>query len=246
MIDPQSDLRLLLDDVQSAAHTDERRRLAGLLSHGLDSLADALRRQVAEVPLSWLAEYLQRRIHVIAWLLDHWDGPAPPHDAVVDGAQAHETLASLERMFADVKGDTDLRARLGWANGPLATGGSQQPFATTIDWPDEFETTLPVRGGLGFFLTEVLSNAMRHGAAGSMPDVTIRCDRVKRELAFRVENERRDERARDGSKYGGLALPTGMARLFGWREFSAGPDGVRFVVTWRAPLTRRDHPGKPD
>jgi len=79
-----------------------------------------------------------------------------------------------------------------------------------------------------------------------MPDVTIRCDRVKRELAFRVENERRDERARDGSKYGGLALPTGMARLFGWREFSAGPDGVRFVVTWRAPLTRRDHPGKPD
>jgi hypothetical protein len=246
LIDPQSDLRLLLDDVQSAAHTDERRRLAGLLSHGLDSLADALRRQVAEVPLSWLAEYLQRRIHVIAWLLDHWDGPAPPHDAVVDGAQAHETLASLERMFADVKGDTDLRARLGWANGPLATGGSQQPFATTIDWPDEFETTLPVRGGLGFFLTEVLSNAMRHGAAGSMPDVTIRCDRVKRELAFRVENERRDERARDGSKYGGLALPTGMARLFGWREFSAGPDGVRFVVTWRAPLTRRDHPGKPD
>jgi hypothetical protein len=27
--------------------------------------------------------------------------------------------------------------------------------------------TLPVRGGLGFFLTEVLSNAMRHGVAGS-------------------------------------------------------------------------------
>ena len=44
-IDPQSDLRLLLDDVRSAAHTDERRRLAGLLSHGLDSLADVLRRR---------------------------------------------------------------------------------------------------------------------------------------------------------------------------------------------------------
>ena len=246
LIDPESDLRLLLDDVQSAAHTDERRRLAGLLSHGLDSLADVLRRRVAEVPLSWLAEYLQRRIHVIAWLLDHWDGPAPPHEAVVDEAQAHETLASLARIFADVKGDTELRARLGWANGPLAAGGTRQPFATTIDWPHEFETTLPVRGGLGFFLTEVLSNAMRHGAAGSMPHVGIRCDRVKRELVFRVENERRDGRARDGSKYGGLALLTGMARLFGWREFSAGPDGSRFVVMWRAPLTRRDQPGKPD
>jgi hypothetical protein len=248
LIDPQSDLRLLIDDVQSAAHTDERRRLAGLLSHGLDSLADVLRRRVAgdRGTLSWLAEYLQRRIHVIAWLLDHWDGPAPPHDAVVDEAQAHETLASLERIFADVKGDPDLRARLGWANGPLATGGSHLPFATTIDWPAEFETTLPVRGGLGFFLTEVLSNAMRHGAAGSMPRVTIQCDRVRRELVFRVENECRDDRARDGSKYGGLALLTGMARLFGWRDFSAGTDGSRFLVTWRASLTRRDQPGKPD
>jgi hypothetical protein len=80
-----------------------------------------------------------------------------------------------------VRSDADLRARLGWANGPLAPGGSRQPFAIAIDWPDEFEMTLPVRGGLGLFLTEVLSNAMRHGAAGSIPDVTIHCDRVKRE-----------------------------------------------------------------
>jgi len=49
LIDPASDLRLLLEDVESAAHTDERRRLAGLLSHGLDSLADVLRRSVAGV-----------------------------------------------------------------------------------------------------------------------------------------------------------------------------------------------------
>ncbi len=253
LIDPQSDLRLLLDDVRSAAHTDERRRLAGLLSHGLDSLADVLRRRVGGVgPASdpgltpWLAEYLQRRIHVIAWLLDHWDGPPPEHDSVVDAAQARETLASLERIFADVRSDTDLRARLGWANGPLASGGSQPSFAISIDWPDEFETTLPVRGGLGFFLTEVLSNAMRHGAAGSVPQVTIQCDRVRRELVFGVDNDRRDDRAREGSKYGGLALLTGMARLFGWRDFAAGADGRRFLVHWRAPLTRRDRPGQPD
>jgi hypothetical protein len=37
-----------------------------------------------------------------------------------------------------------------------------------------------------------------------------------------------------------------MARLFGWREFSAGPNGSCFLVTWRAPLTRRDQPGRPD
>ena len=87
---------------------------------------------------------------------------------------------------------------------------------------------------------------MRHGAAGSIPQVTIQCDRVRRELVFRVDNDRRDGRAREGSKYGGLALLTGMARLFGWRDFAAGPDGSRFLVNWRAPLTRRDRPGQPD
>ena len=102
---------------------------------------------------------------MIAWLLDHWNGSPPPHDSVVDAAQAQETLSSLERIFANVRSDPDLRARLGWANGPLAPGGGGQPFAPAIDWPDEFEMTLPIRGGLGFFLTEVLSNAMRHGAA---------------------------------------------------------------------------------
>ena len=87
---------------------------------------------------------------------------------------------------------------------------------------------------------------MRHGVAGSAPQVTIRCDRVKRELVCAVLNQRRDDRVRAGSNYGGNALLTGMARLFGWREFTAGPDGPGFVVSWRAPLTRRDEPGQPD
>ena len=78
----------------------------------------------------WLAEYLQRRIHVTAWLLDHWDAPPPEHDSVVDAAQAHETLRSLERIFAEVSDDTDLRSRLGWANGPLADRSSASPFTT--------------------------------------------------------------------------------------------------------------------
>ena len=103
-----------------------------------------------------------------------------------------------------------------------------------------------MRGGLGLFLTEVLSNAMRHGAAGSSPHVAVQCDRVRKELIFSVENRRRDDGPRPPSKYGGLSLLSGMARLFGWKDFSAGADGVLFVVSWRAPLTRRDQTGKPD
>jgi len=251
VVDPRSDLRLLLEDVEAAAHTDERRRLAGLLSHGLDALADVLRRSVGrlESPGSvspWLAEYLQRRIHVTGWLLDHWNEPPPPHDSVVDASQVHETLSSLERIFREVRGDSDLRSRLGWTNGPLSGSAGGPPFEGSVDWTDEYETTLPVRGGLGFFLTEVLANAMRHGAAGSVPRVTIRCDRVTKEVHFTIGNDRRDDRALPGSKYGGLALLSGMARLFGWREFAAGPVDGQFVVSWRAPVARRDQPGKPD
>ena len=71
-------------------------------------------------------------------------------------------------------------------------------------------------------------------------------DRVRKELIFSVENRRRDDGPRPPSKYGGLSLLSGMARLFGWKDFSAAADGVLFVVSWRAPLTRRDQPGKPD
>lgn len=252
LVDPKAELRLLLEDVEGAAHADERRRLAGLLSHGVDPLADVLRRTVladrsGDRSAAWLAEYLQRRIHVTSWLLDHWDAAPPPHEAVVDAAQARETLRSLDEIFDVVRRDIDLRARLGWANGPLSQpSGDPSSFVTSVDWPDEYEISLPVRGGLGFFLTEALSNAMRHGAPGTVPQLVVRCDRIRKELAFSVRNESRDPQPRQGSRYGGLALLAGMARLFGWREFTAGPDGHSFVVSWCAPLARRDRPGQPD
>jgi hypothetical protein len=253
LVDPRSDLALLLEDVESDAHRDERKRLAGLLSHGLDALVQVLQRSLpgpgASGPSSlsaWLAEYLERRVHVTAWLLDHWDGEPPTHDAVVDGAQASETLSSLERVFAEARRDPELRSRLGWANGPLSSPSPRPTFSASVDWPAEYEMTLPVRGGLGFFLTEALSNAMRHGAPGSVPGVTVRCDRVRKELEVTIENERRDPRPASRSPYGGISLLEGMARLFGWREFAAGPRGLQYAVSWRAPLTRRDDPGKAD
>jgi PAS domain-containing protein len=254
LVDPRVDLTLLVDDVEAAAHRDERKRLAGLLSHGLDALVQALQRSLAApgpdaAGLStWLAEYLERRIHVTAWLLDHWDQPPPAHDAVVDAAQAVETLASLERVFTAVRHDAHARSRLGWANGPLSAAGHGRDTAivTEIDWPAEFEMTLPIRGGLGFFLTEALSNAMRHGAPGSAPTVSMRCDRVRKELAVTIANRAREAGRDTGSPYGGLSLLTGMARLFGWKEFAAEPRGDTFVVSWRAALTRRDRPGTPD
>jgi hypothetical protein len=252
LVEPSSDLALIVEDVDQDARRDERRRLAGLLSHGLDTLVQVLQRTMAAGPAAspvlgtWLAEYLERRIHVTGWLLDHWDQEPPTHDSVVDAAQAAETLASLERVFGEARNDAELRARLDWANGPLSTQNGAPSFDVTLDWPADYQMTLPVRGGLGFFLTEALSNAMRHGAPGSVPRVVAQCDRVRKELEFIVENARRGELPGSRSSYGGLAILDGMARLFGWREFAASPQGGRFVVSWRAPLTRRDQPGQPD
>ena len=253
LVEPKSDLALVVEEVDQDARRDERRRLAGLLSHGLDTLVQVLQRSMAATSAApmpalttWLAEYLERRIHVTGWLLDHWDREPPTHDSVVDAAQAGETLASLERVFGEARSDAELRARLDWANGPLSADSVAPPFSTTLDWPLDYQMTLPIRGGLGFFLTEALSNAMRHGAPGSVPGLAIRCDRVRKELEFIVENERREGAAAARSTYGGLAILEGMARLFGWRAFAAGPQGSRFVVSWRAPLTRRDQPGQPD
>ena len=251
LIDRESDLGLILEDVEDGAHRDERKRLTGLLSHGLDALVSVLQHSLSSsspAPLSaWLAEYLERRLHVTAWLLDHWDAEPPVHDAVVDEAQAAETLASLDRMLTAVRQNAGLRSRLGWDNGPLAGPSDGPAFSTNVDWPAEFELTLPIRGGLGFFLTEALSNAMRHGAPGTRPSIALRCDRTRRELVCEIANERRrGARVAEGRAYGGLSILTGMARLFGWRDFAAVARDDRFVVAWRAPLTRRDAPGRPD
>ena len=108
------------------------------LDAGLDALVQVLERSLA-VPGSdsaglstWLAEYLERRIHVTAWLLDHWDQAPPTHDAVVDAAQAAETVASLERVFTAVRRDPEVRSRLGWANGPLSEAGHGSDVSRAI------------------------------------------------------------------------------------------------------------------
>ena len=251
VLDRESDLGLILEEVEADAHRDERKRLTGLLSHGLDALVSVLQHSLSTpspAALSaWLAEYLERRLHVTAWLLDHWDAAPPVHDAVVDAGQAAETLASLERVFTEVRSHAGLRSRLGWDNGPLAGPSQGGAFRAAVDWPAEFELTLPIRGGLGFFLTEALSNAMRHGLAGTQPAITLRCDRVRRELVCEIVNDQRlDARVAESRAYGGLSILSGMARLFAWRDFTAGAHDGRFTVSWRAPLTRRDAPGKPD
>ena len=67
LVEPDADLALLRDQIIDETRVDERRRLAGLLSHGVDSLARVLARQHDDGTVrdgefaGWLAGYIERR-----------------------------------------------------------------------------------------------------------------------------------------------------------------------------------------
>jgi hypothetical protein len=197
---------------------------------------------------AWLAEYLERRLTVTAWLLDHWDASGPlARDSVVDGAQARATLARLATVFETARRDRALRARLHWDNGTLAGGAEGPVLEVEIDWPADYVVTCPVRGGFGLFIGELVTNAIRHGRPATRPRVRITCDRVRKELALEIDNAV-DPTAVAGQAdaYGGLSIVRAMARLFEWTERACGPSGETFVAAWSIPASESGARGDAD
>ena len=251
LLEPDADLALLTEDLESGARRDERRRLAGLLSHGVDTLARVLEhalRQPETTPSSrefttWLADYLERRIRVAAWLLDRWDATPPlPPDSVVDRDQVVATMDRWQAILVTVGADRGLRARLHWDNGVLASlRPDGRVFEVNVDWPESLQFTTPVRGAFGLFLGEVIANAVQHGAPATLVDVSVYCDRVRRELVFDVSNSLRvgPSPRPEGDAYGGLAMLRTIARLCEWREFRVEAGTGTFQVTWRVPVSER-------
>jgi hypothetical protein len=264
ILEPEVDLALLTEDLESDTRQDERRKLAGLLSHGVDALirvlAHGLRSTAGTAPaasspelVAWLAGYIDRRLRTTAWLLDHWDAQPPlPPDSSVEAAQGRTTVERLGSIFSLAAGDADLRARLHWDNGVLSERPDPAAPVLTLemDWPEEVWFSCPVRGGFGFFLGEVLINAIRHGRPGSTPAVRIALDRVRRELVFEIENPLPAEAgtaARDRSEsYGGRRILERLARLFEWRDLAFDHRAATYLVTWRVPASERGDPRRAD
>ena len=274
VLDREADLGILAADLAAGAHREERRRLAGLLSHGVDALARVLE-HLLRTPdrvgdrtgdragdkagdkaggqgdagagdprafAAWLSEYLERRLTVTAWLLDHWDAVPPlPREVVIDGAQASAALARLSSVFEAARRDRTLRARLHWDNGTLAGPGDGDVLEVAIDWPAEYVVTCPVRGGFGLFVGELVTNVVRHGRPSTQPRVQISCDRVRKELTLLVENtiDPSPDPTGPGDSYGGLQILRAMARLFEWSEIACGPSGERFIAQWSMPASER-------
>lgn len=252
LVEPEADLALWDRERVRNTRDEERRLLSGLLTHGVDTLARVLshllQRDSAKDTLfvAWLAEYLERRVAATAWLLEHWNAAPPlPPDNAVEAVQARGTIARFTAIFEEVEQDAELRARLHWDNGALSVPG--EPMRIEIDWPESFWFACPLRGGFGFFLGEVLVNAVRHGRPGTRPRLSIALDRVRRELVFEVENERASE-GEPGSrkKYGGLQILERLARLFEWNDLSFVPAEGTFRVSWRVPVSERGAAGAAD
>jgi hypothetical protein len=253
LLDESDDLALMIEDRDASAHRDERRRLAGLLSHGVDTLARVLawgqaggRSKAADAAfLIWLSEYLERRVGVTAWLLDHWDAKPPlPRESVIDAAQARATIERLHDVLIMAAGDRELRQRLHWDNGTLSAPAARL-LDVTLDWPDDVVVTCPVHGGFGLFLSELIANAVKHGAPGTVPSLTVTCDRVRGELVSDITNQVRPGSA-DVSRadaYGGVAILRAMSRLFDWPDLgfdTVCSGGVtRFRASWTMPISTR-------
>jgi PAS domain-containing protein len=260
LVEPEADLALYTAELARATREDERRKLVGLLAHGADTLVRVLAHTLqgemgrdTEAFVAWLAGYLDRRLRTTAWLLDHWEAEPPlPPDSSIEAAQARATLTSLAAVFAVVARDADLRTRLHWDNGVLSLRPDPESpvFTMEIEWPEEYWFACPVRGGFGFFLGEVLINAIRHGRPGSTPNLRVTLDRVRRELAFAVENEvseeARDRSGERGETYGGRRILERLSRLFEWQDLTFERRATTYQVSWRVPASERGDPRRPD
>ena len=250
VLEPETDLALLAEDLVTGAQGEERRKLAGLLSHGVDTLVRVLSRLAGRGEadfVAWLAGYVDRRVHVTAWLFDHWDAEPPlPPASSIEAGQARETLSALQRVFALAAADPGLRSSLHWDNGVLSNLPKGEIPAVSLDWPPEVWFPLPVRGGFGLFLEEVLVNAIRHGRPGTVPRLAVSHDPGRAELLFEAENETSDARRLRGEPYGGRRILERLAHLFGWEGLAFEDSAGTFRVSWRVPVSERSDPRSAD
>jgi PAS domain-containing protein len=253
LLEPETDLALLTESLVATAQGDERRKLAGLLSHGMDTLVRVLAHLLAKGEaehrefVEWLAGYVDRRVRVTAWVFDHWDAEPPlPPACAIEAGQARETLSALQRVFAVAAADPDLRSSLHWDNGALS-GSTREALAVHLDWPSEVWFPLPVRGGFGLFLEEVLVNAVRHGRPGTTPRLGISYDPGRAELLFEAENEVPEQsHPLQGEAYGGRRILERLARLFGWEGLAFERKNGTFRASWRVPVSERADEASPD
>lgn len=253
LIDPDADLTLFTKALSDRTRSEERTKLASLLEHGVNTLARVHAHCQAKGSdtqfLIWLSDYIHRRIRLTSWVLNHWDTDPPlPQDCLISASHGRSTVARLTYIFGIVARDADLRLQLHWHNGALAglleaDNGDEdyQTIETHIQWPENVCVTCPVAGGFGFFLSEIMVNAIRHGKPGQRPKLEIKYNLRRKELVFHMSNGiQQDSTGYQAKAYGGLAILNRLVKLFGWHPLDLKETEATFTTTWRVPASEID------
>lgn len=257
LIDEQVDLGLLLEQRLFDTRQDEKRRLSGLLNHGVDSLARVLSQQAGLIATDtnpervgfteWLSAYLSERIQLISWALENWSGqPATTDQRIIERATVEKTVEKYEQVFQVAASDRGLRERLHWNNGPVSDAVGGRVIQTQFDWDEESCFAVPRDGVFGFLLGEALVNAVRHGKANSAIQLKVSEIRIRNEIQFEVSNET-ESSSRDLEKpFGGLMILNELARLSGWEKPRIREVGTQFSIIWSVPAIRRKRQNEGD
>lgn len=265
LLEEDVDLALLMEQRLFETRQDEKRRLSGLMNHGVDSLARVLSQQVrlleqetADDPsrvefVCWLSDYVSERIQLLSWVLEYWGRTtASRENRIIERSTVERTLDKYDQIFRVASGDRLLRERLHWNNGPISDSAVEPQSTAAVvrrfDWDDGSCFSVPRDGVFGFFLGEALINAVRHGRANSAIELDVVEYRNRNEIKFSVSNQTVPGRSvsSHAKPFGGLAILQELARLSGWSPPEIDESKGRFKLVWRIPTIRRKSQGEAD
>lgn len=260
VLDEENDLAILLEDRLKEAQKEERQKLSGLLSHGLELFTRVMARsmstkysfdadQKAGQPdlLNWISEHINHRLNVVCWTLDHWGEGSQTSDrreVLLDKSSVENQLKNLQTVFQIAATDRSLREQLHWNNGPASLDSLQEVerrslLKIQVDWPENVFATERYKGSLAFLLSELLVNAAKHGSPDLGIQAKVNYDPVRRELVFEIVNGIQSELVGqvDSSmkKYGGLQIVNQIADLCQWAPLKVINGEGRFSVVLRVP-----------
>ncbi|HLJ90824.1 MAG TPA: hypothetical protein VKZ53_28730 [Candidatus Angelobacter sp.] len=233
-------LPLQPDDDLYWIQADLRQQFAELLDHGIVALINGLDLLIASNPalaqdLFRLLTRNQKFVLALFSSPDQMYAVSDGNDGIVLREGLHSTLSVLRRVFFAAGAELGLREMLGLEGGTL-DGLSQAPpevFREEIQWPEAVALRVRLPGAVGFFVTEALRNAVRHGKARSVPRLEVKREGLR--MTFTVINAVRDSSFHEvRRKQGGLRLMKMAASVLGW-DFEAGQDAedeTQFVCSW--------------
>jgi len=221
---------------------DERVKLGSLITHGIATQAALVwkHKKLVEKWREDLMELLVRRVGVISELLASWEYPtaAANHPSCeVETSAIGDLLKTLSWLGLFVATNETVRREIGWQNGVLSRQTGSSPLNYTWGgWPKVTILTALSDHGELFIIEELIVNAFKHGAGGTLVTFDIRAASKPGWVEMVVSNQvAPDAPIQESRPYGGRNLITEACRQGGWEIEWPTHRGKLHEVKIRAP-----------